>query len=252
VALQKSGISALHFESLDSTNAEALRQLALGTEGPLWIVADEQTEGRGRAGRRWQSPKGNLYATLGFRPGVAASIATQLSFVAALAAFDAIASQLPVERHSGLHLKWPNDVLLGGAKIAGILIESIAGPKGNGLAAAIGIGINVGLAPQYTGRPVAALGLDPGARTAVFETLARAFAAWLARWDEGRGFAGIRDAWLARAHVIGEPLNVSLNGSSIRGRFHGLDERGALQLETDAGSVITVSAGDIYPAPMSD
>ena len=128
MTLQKSGFSALHFESLDSTNAEALRQLALGTEGPLWIVADEQTEGRGRAGRRWQSPKGNLYATLGLRPGVSAGVATQLSFVAALAAFDAIASQLPQEQHSSLHLKWPNDVLLSGAKIAGILIESIAGP----------------------------------------------------------------------------------------------------------------------------
>ena len=252
MALQKSAFRVLHFESLDSTNAEALRQFGSGAEVPFWIVADEQSEGRGRGGRRWQSPKGNLYATLGFRPGVSASIATQLSFVAALAAFDAIASHLPVEQHSGLHLKWPNDVLLSGAKIAGILIESITGPKGTGLAAAIGIGINVSLAPQYTGRPVAALGADPRARTAVFEALARAFETWLARWDEGRGFAGIREAWLARAHVIGEPLNVSLNGSSIGGRFHGLDERGALQLETDAGVVIAVSAGDIYPAPRAD
>ena len=85
---------------------------------------------------------------MALRPGVSASIATQLSFVAALAAYDAIASQLPAEQPSGLHLKWPNDVLLGGAKIAGILIESIAGPKGTGLAVAIGIGINVGLAPR--------------------------------------------------------------------------------------------------------
>ncbi len=225
-----------------------MRQLGPGAEGPFWIVAGEQSEGRGRAGRRWQSPKGNLYATLGLRPGVSAGVATQLSFVAALAAFDAIASQLPVEQLSGLRLKWPNDVLLGGAKIAGILIESITGSNGTGIAVAIGIGINVSLAPHYTGRPVAALGSDPGACAAVFEALARAFEIWLGRWDEGRGFAGIREAWLARAHVIGEPLNVSLNGSSIGGRFHGLDERGALQLVTEAGVVITVNAGDIYPS----
>ena len=139
--------------------------------------------------------------------------------------------------------------MLGGAKIAGILIESAALPKKAGLAAAIGIGINVASAPQDTGRSVAALGLAPDARMAVFDGLAHAFVTWLGRWDEGSGFAGLRDAWLARAHVIGEPLNVSLNGSSIRGRFHGLDESGALQLRTDTGVVITVNAGDITPAP---
>jgi BirA family biotin operon repressor/biotin-[acetyl-CoA-carboxylase] ligase len=225
-----------------------LRQLGSGTEGPFWVVADEQSEGRGRSGRRWQSPKGNLYATLALRPGVGAGVATQLSFVAALAAYDAIASQLPAEQPEALRLKWPNDVLLGGAKIAGILIESIASAKGTGVAVAIGIGINVALAPQYTGRPVAALGSDPAACAAAFDALARAFETWLTRWDQGCGFAGIRQAWLTRAHVIGELLNVSLNGSSIGGRFHGLDERGALQLETDAGVVITVNAGDIYPS----
>jgi BirA family biotin operon repressor/biotin-[acetyl-CoA-carboxylase] ligase len=139
--------------------------------------------------------------------------------------------------------------LLGGAKIAGILIESAALPKKAGLAAAIGIGINVASAPADTGRSVASLGLAPAARAAVFDELARTFVIWLGRWDEGRGFPGLRNAWLARAHVIGEPLNVSLNGSSIGGRFHGLDERGALQLRTDTGVVITVNAGDITPAP---
>ena len=239
----------LHFESLNSTNTEALRQLGSGAEAPLWIVADEQVQGRGRSGRRWHSPKGNLYATLGLRLGVSAAVATELSFVAALAAYDAIARHLPAEQAAALRLKWPNDVLLGGAKIAGILIESATLPKGAGLAAAIGIGINVASAPLDTGRPVAAMGLAPDARAAVFEELAPAFAAWLGRWNEGRGFAGIRNAWLARAHAIGEPLNVSLNGSSIGGRFHGLDERGALQLRTDAGVVITVNAGDITLAP---
>jgi BirA family transcriptional regulator, biotin operon repressor / biotin---[acetyl-CoA-carboxylase] ligase len=239
-------VKVLHFETAGSTNAEALRQFASGTEAPFWIVADEQSEGRGRSGRRWHSPKGNLYATLGLRPGVSPAEATQLSFVAALAAYDAIASHLPAEQVGALRLKWPNDILLGGAKIAGILIESAAYPRTAGLAAAIGIGINVAQAPADTGRPVAALGLAPNARAAVFEELARAFDAWLDRWDLARGFAAIRDAWLMRAHAMGEPLNVSLNGSTIRGRFQGLDERGALRLKTDAGDVIAVTAGDVY------
>lgn len=159
---------------------------------------------------------------MGLRPGVTASSATQLSFVAALAAYDAIASHLPTDQRSALRLKWPNDVLLEGAKIAGILIESMSGPKGTGVAVAIGIGINVAAAPSHTGRPVAALGSDASIGPAVFEALGRAFETWLARWGEGRGFAGIREAWLARAHVMGERLNVSLNGSSIEGRFHGI------------------------------
>lgn len=247
MALETTASRILHFESLDSTNAEALRQLASGVEGAFWAVADEQSEGRGRAGRRWHSPKGNLYATLGLRLSVAASVATELSFVAALAAYDAIAGHLPAEQPGTLRLKWPNDVLLEGAKIAGILIESVSNPKGS-IAIAIGIGINVAAAPSHTGRPVAALGSDPSLGASVFEALDRAFGTWLARWDEGRGFGGIREAWLARAHVMGERLNVSLNGSSIEGRYHGIDERGALQLDTDAGVVITVSAGDIYPS----
>ncbi len=224
-----------------------MRQLALGMEAPFWIVADEQSEGRGRNGRRWQSPKGNLYATLGLRLNVSATMATQLSFVAALAARDAIASHLPAEQVAALRLKWPNDVLLNGAKAAGILIESAVSPGTSDLAVAIGIGINVASAPASAGRPVATLGLAPGARTAVFEELVRAFDVWLARWDLAKGFAAIREAWLERAHVMGEPLNVSLNGSLIGGRFQGLDERGALRLKTGAGDVITVTAGDIYP-----
>jgi BirA family biotin operon repressor/biotin-[acetyl-CoA-carboxylase] ligase len=217
-------------------------------EAPAWIIAAEQSQGRGRNGRRWQSPKGNLYATLALRPAISASAATQLSFVAALGAYDAIASQLPARQSAALRLKWPNDVLLGGAKIAGILIESVTAPAGLGVAMAIGIGVNVAFAPADTGQATAALGLPPAGCAAVFEALAGAFQNWLACWDQGLGFPAIREAWLARAHVRGESLNVRLNGATISGRFRGLDERGALQLETEAGVVISVNAGDISPA----
>jgi BirA family transcriptional regulator, biotin operon repressor / biotin---[acetyl-CoA-carboxylase] ligase len=285
-----------------------LRLLATAAATPFWVVADEQSQGRGRAGRHWHSPKGNLYATLALHLNVSPSTATQLAFVAAIATYDAAASLLygiPLngsqdaaktpspqpspqwerglaaalrsrrEDNSGvpsplverdrvrgswqasqpgsetppdLRLKWPNDVLLSGAKLAGILIESVMAPKAMGLSIAVGIGINAASAPEDTGRPVAALGLGAGGASAAFEALARTFETWLARWDEGRGFAAIREAWLARAHVRGESLNVRLNGASIGGRFRGIDERGALQLETDAGVVITVNAGDIYPS----
>ncbi len=242
----------LYFESLDSTNEEALRQLGQGCEAPLWILAGEQSLGRGRGGRRWQSPKGNLYASLLLRLNVSAVVATELSFVAALAARDAIASQLPSEQLGALRLKWPNDVMLAGSKIAGILIESLADPKGRGLAAIVGIGINVSAAPPDTGRPVAALGAPPADCARVFSALTAAFETWRSRWNEGKGFASVREAWLERAHVPGEPICVNLNGSAIRGTFRGVDERGALQLETAAGVVITMSAGDIIPTPEAE
>ena len=214
----------LTFQKPDSTNEEALRQLAAGQEGTFWIVADEQTQGRGRMRRQWLSPEGNLYASLVLRLSASASVATQLSFVAALAAHDAIARHLDPGKLPGLRLKWPNDVLLDGAKIAGILIESVARLKAGGLSAIIGIGINVSAAPPDTGRPVAALDLEPAACAAVFRSLADAFEKWLGSWEEGRGFAGIREAWLARALALDKPISVSLNGSSIRGTFRGVDQ----------------------------
>jgi BirA family biotin operon repressor/biotin-[acetyl-CoA-carboxylase] ligase len=240
-------IPVLRFESLDSTNEEALRQLAAGAAAPLWIVADEQTRGRGRGGRRWHSPKGNLYATLLIETPVSAAIATQLSFVAALAAHDAIATHLPEEQIPRLRLKWPNDVMLDGAKLAGVLLESLAPPKGTGLAVVLGMGVNVTFAPAGMERAVASLGLESSAIPQVFGALAAALGTWLAWWDEGRGFAAVREAWLSRALALNDPISVTLNGNAVRGRFRGVDAAGALRLETEPGVVIIVTAGDIYP-----
>jgi BirA family biotin operon repressor/biotin-[acetyl-CoA-carboxylase] ligase len=241
----------LHFESLDSTNDEALRQLAAGNETPLWIVGRAQTRGRGRGGRQWSSPQGNLYASLLLKTTVDAATATQLSFVAALAAHDAIAEYLLPERQSTLRLKWPNDVMLGGAKIAGVLLESLAAPKGGSLAVVLGFGINVSQTPHATGRAVACLDLDPQAVPKVFATLAHCLETWLIQWKEGEGFPFIRESWLRRAMALNESISVNLNGSSIRGRFCGVDPAGALQLETEPGVVITVTAGDIYPEALT-
>ena len=240
-------IPVLRFESLDSTNEEAQRQLGAGAAAPLWIVADEQTRGRGRSGRKWDSSKGNLYASLILETGVRAATATQLSFVAALAAHDAIAMHLASEKLPQLRLKWPNDVMLDGAKISGVLLESLTPPKGTGLCVILGIGINVSHAPEGLERPIACLGLEPSATGEVFGSLAAALKTWLGFWDEGRGFPAVREAWLSRAHALNEPMSVTLNGSAVRGKFRGVDAAGALQLETEPGVVITVTAGDIYP-----
>jgi BirA family transcriptional regulator, biotin operon repressor / biotin---[acetyl-CoA-carboxylase] ligase len=238
----------LHFSTLDSTNEEALRQLAAGAAMPLWIVADEQTRGRGRAGRFWQSPKGNLYATHVLTATIGATLATQLSFVAALSAHDAILPFLPPARRSALALKWPNDVMLDGAKIAGVLLESLAAPAG-GLAVILGTGINVSRSPEALARPVASLGLTQAEVWPVFMALSQALDRWMGLWDDGLGFPAIRAEWLARAYALQESVSVNLNGAFIRGRFRGVDPAGALQLETAPGVVVTITAGEIHADP---
>ncbi|ADP72813.1 biotin/acetyl-CoA-carboxylase ligase [Rhodomicrobium vannielii ATCC 17100] len=240
-------IPVLRFDSIDSTNEEALRQLAAEADLPLWIVARTQTKGRGRAGRSWQSPEGNVYATLLLKTAVSAATATQLSFVAGLAAHDAAAAHLSPNEAARLRLKWPNDLMLGRAKLAGNLLESISLARNRGLAVVLGVGMNVAALPDDTGRDVASLGLAPSSVEAVFASLARAFDIWLARWNEGRGFPAIREAWLSRALALNETISVNLNNSIIRGRFCGVDDTGALKLTTEAGVVMTVTAGDIYP-----
>ncbi|MGA9550464.1 MAG: biotin--[acetyl-CoA-carboxylase] ligase, partial [Rhodomicrobium sp.] len=176
-----------------------------------------------------------------------AAVATQLSLVAGLSVHEAVAGHLPSAQHTRLRLKWPNDVMLGVAKLAGILLESVASQKGKGLAVILGMGVNVSHAPPETERAVASLGLEASAVPQVFAALAAALSEWLGRWDEGRGFPAIREAWLGRALALNESISVNLNGSAIRGRFRGVDAAGALQLETKPGVVITVTAGDIYP-----
>ncbi|MFT4078199.1 biotin--[acetyl-CoA-carboxylase] ligase [Rhodomicrobium sp.] len=235
----------LRFESIDSTNEEALRRLASGLIAPFWIVSEVQTRGRGRAGRQWKSPGGNLYATLAVTLKVSAATATQLSFVAGLAAHDAASAFLSQDKASRLRLKWPNDLMLDGAKLAGLLLESVT--VADGLAVILGIGINVAAPPADTGRSVASLALSPSSVEDVFESLADALERRIAEWNEGRGFPAIREAWLARALALNETISVNLNSSIIRGRFSGVDDNGALKLTTEAGVVMTVTAGDIYP-----
>ena len=230
----------------DSTNAEALR-LAPSLSGPAWIMAREQLAGRGRRGRDWAMPAGNFAATLLLHPQGGALAAAQLSFVAALALYDALGDACgPAAR---LAIKWPNDVLLNGGKVAGILLES-TGPAVR--AVAVGIGVNLAAAPEAGAvepgavPPVSVLAetghaVDP---EAFLDLLAPAFARWQAQLDT-YGFAPIRHAWLARAAKLGEPITARTGRAESHGVFEGIDDSGALVLRNAAGRQV-IPAADVY------
>jgi BirA family biotin operon repressor/biotin-[acetyl-CoA-carboxylase] ligase len=170
----------IHFERIDSTNSEAHRLAQRGERGPLWLWADEQTEGRGRLGRTWVSDPGNLYATFLFPISGGAEILAQVSFVAALAVHDLVTVLLPDARPL---IKWPNDVLIDGAKFCGLLAEVAAS---NPTAIAIGCGINLLHAPQATPYPVTALvrhGSIPGIES-ILTILDARLASHLGIWNE--------------------------------------------------------------------
>ncbi|AUM73207.1 biotin--[acetyl-CoA-carboxylase] ligase [Paracoccus jeotgali] len=229
-----------------STNAEALSHAARHP-GPAWIVTHDQYQGRGRRGRDWAMPAGNFAGSLALRPAGDPAQAALYSFVAALAVADAIAAVAgPAAR---LALKWPNDVLLNGGKVAGILLES-AGHGGAVSALAVGIGVNLAATPPADpDAPFAPVSV--AAETGItitpedfLDLLAPAFAAW-----EGRllteGFAPIRRAFLARAARLGETITARTGRVALVGRFDGIDEGGALLLTTPAGRQ-SVPAADVY------
>jgi len=229
------------YDTLGSTNAEALALARAGESGPLWITARSQSVGRGRRGSVWISPPGNLYATMLLGAQVAPARAPQLSFVAVLALHDAVVHCAP-GLVSQLKVKWPNDLLLGSAKLGGILLESE-----NGRAVAIGIGVNCASHPSDT--PFSATDLAAaGAQVAPEELLAALAAAMqcrLAQWRAGEGFGTIRADWLARAAGLGQPIRVRLPEREFSGRFEGLDDSGRL-LVVDGNTTTAVTAGDVF------
>ena len=233
------------FDVIDSTNEEARRLAAAGEPGPIWISAARQTAGRGRRGRAWESPTGNLAATLMLRPTKPAGECAQLSFAAAIAACDTLAGFAP---SAELRVKWPNDVLADGRKISGILLESSAAAGEVPAWLAIGIGVNLAAHPEGTEFPATslkALGATvPTAQDALLH-LAAHFARWYEVW-RGEGFAAIRDAWLARAAGLGTRIRARLATEETHGVFEGLDETGALILRESAGSVRHIAAGEVF------
>ena len=220
--------NVLHYETLGSTNDEARRLAAQGAAHGTAVHADEQISGRGRLARTWYSPAGNLYLSVILRLDMPPARIPELSFVIALAVADTADTLLP--RHVRSMLKWPNDVLIAGAKVAGILIEQAEG------AIIPGVGLNILHAPPNAGYKttsiVACGGLASvdGARDILLDRLGRR----LAEWQQG-GFRPIREAWLTRAHPIGASLRVGVAGQTLEGPFGGLDEDGALLLDLPGG-----------------
>lgn len=199
-----------------------------GVEG-LWLRADRQTGGKGRQGRAWQSPPGNLHASTLVRLQPGDPPAPTLALVAAVALHEAVEPHAPAAR-----IKWPNDLLVDGAKLAGILLER------QGDAVIVGFGVNLAHHPEDLGRP--ATSLDPPVAPDPFlRGLAAAFEAWLARW-RAEGLAPVRAAWLAAAH----PLGTRLMAGDARGTFDGLDESGALRLRLEDGGLRIIHAGDVF------
>ncbi len=201
-----------------------------------WVVADRQTAGRGRRGRVWSDGSGNLMASVLVR---ASGPVQQLSFVAALALREAIFSLLAVEGEAleaRLRLKWPNDLLLDGQKLSGILLERA------GDALVIGIGANIAQAPMGISLHAAGLAID---RDALFAALADRFASLRRLWA-AEGFAPVRARWLAAASGLGNPIVARLGGEEATGIFEGLASDGALQLRLGDGSLRAVHAGEVF------
>ncbi|SCZ63523.1 BirA family transcriptional regulator, biotin operon repressor / biotin-[acetyl-CoA-carboxylase] ligase [Epibacterium ulvae] len=235
-------------EEVDSTLDEAAR-IATGLAGPEWILALKQTKGRGRRGRDWKDPKGNFAATLVMRPDDPPARAALRSFVAALALYDAV--EAVTGRSDGLALKWPNDVLLNGGKLAGILLES-NGRAGDLSHLFVGIGVNLVETPMKEWlEPNAVWPVSLHGETGVqvtpeifLEALAEAYARYELQFTT-YGFAPIRTAWLQRAARLGEVITAKTGVESHEGTFETVDEEGNLVLNTAKGR-ITVAAADIF------
>jgi BirA family biotin operon repressor/biotin-[acetyl-CoA-carboxylase] ligase len=223
-----------------STNDDVASLARAGEPEGVWVRAERQSGGRGRQGREWHSPPGNLHAStlVRLRPGDPP--APTLALVAAVAlqevASGFVAGGLAVE------IKWPNDLLVAGAKLSGILLER------TGDSIVVGFGVNLADHPDQIARPAINMGMLGGAPDPArfLEALAASFARWIGRWRE-EGLEPIREAWLAAAHSLGTALSThAAGGARVEGLFDGLDESGALRLRLADGSVQVVHAGDVF------
>jgi BirA family biotin operon repressor/biotin-[acetyl-CoA-carboxylase] ligase len=238
------GVRLIAYDQLPSTNTEALTLARQGERGPLWVTAERQTAGRGRRGRSWISEQGNLFASLLLTDPAPAEHWPELSFVAALAIHDAVVELAPTLKPQ-LAIKWPNDLLLRGAKFAGVLIEG-EGSSETG-AVAVGIGVNCANHPastDYLATDLAAAGASV-TPAALFAALSAKMLGRLAQWNEGEHFSTIRADWLSRAAGVGETIRVRMADRELVGQFEGIDDSGHLVLELPEGGNQTVTAGDV-------
>ncbi|MEX3009324.1 biotin--[acetyl-CoA-carboxylase] ligase [Hoeflea sp. TYP-13] len=231
---------------VDSTNLECLDRAREGDAGNLWITANRQMKGRARRGRSWISEPGNLYASLLLIDPAAPAALASLPLAVAVAVHGAIARVMPqgAERPT---IKWPNDVLIGGAKVSGILLESENLPDGRS-AVVIGCGVNVTHAPDEVMYPATTLHAKGSSVSAeeLFARLCQTMADALERWDEGRGISAIRQTWLDNAEGLGKAITVKLPDQTISGTFKDIDQSGCLVVVDEDKTVRTIAAGDVF------
>jgi BirA family transcriptional regulator, biotin operon repressor / biotin---[acetyl-CoA-carboxylase] ligase len=244
-----SGWRVVRFGIIDSTNEEARRRALAGEAGRLWIVAEQQSAGRGRRGRTWVSAKGNLFATAVLIDPCPPAIAPELGFVAGVALARA-ASDVGA---ANIGLKWPNDLVSRGAKCAGLLVEGVSLPDRR-LACIVGIGVNCASAPEGVGYPTASLTDGRGRAVAPGELIERLIARFdeaLDQWRAGEAFARIRSAWLDYAAGLGERIRIETLSGRREGVFEGLDAGGRLLFRAERG-IETVETADLWILPAPD
>lgn len=246
---KKQGYDVESYESVDSTNLVAQKKAKLGHPGFLWIVAEKQTEGRARRGRVWSSPKGNLYTSLLLIDDIVHKTAAQLGFVAGISVVEAIKTFIKDERQACdiVGLKWPNDILLGGAKSAGILLESFR-LDSEKYALVIGIGVNVKY--PYEGAPYLTssmknIDLDID-RKHLFTCLTEYFAKNYLLWKQSGGSDAIRKKWLSFAAYLGENIKVIDDKKVIEGVFESLDCDFNCIVKQKDGQKAIITAADVH------
>lgn len=228
----------IHFEQVDSTNTVALSYARSDLDHGIVIVADEQTAGRGRVGRTWTSPKGNLYCSILLPPFDKGSVDPRLSLLAANAVYETVADFIN-DRH-GLSTKWPNDILVDGKKVSGILLEAC--DKQGKIFCIVGIGINIVAetlerVPPEIADHVTALHLvgDPSiTRDEVLESLVKHIDAWYARYKK-EGASAICSFWNQHCNSIGRTIEIP--SRNVTGVSKGINERGQLIVETESGEI---------------
>lgn len=228
-------------DTVASTNDEARALIAAGAAQGAVVWAESQTAGRGSHGRQWVSPPGNLYCSVILRPQVDVARLPEMSFVAALAVRDSILGFLPAD--AAVELKWPNDVLLDGRKVAGILVEAEKLPDEARTALIVGIGINIVSAPRETAHPatcLSALGRAPRV-SRLLASLIAALDRRMAQWVR-HGFAAIREEWMRHAYRVGQLVSV---GDDLTGAFTGVDETGAIIIALTDGERRRLVSGSV-------
>ncbi|MCZ4273022.1 biotin--[acetyl-CoA-carboxylase] ligase [Maritalea porphyrae] len=249
----QNGFRLSHVEKIDSTSAALMKDALAGATGPQWLVADEQEDGKGRRGRFWNSPKGNLYASLLLTDPAPSEKIAQLSFVMALALRDAVVAINepgvgPTD--DDIEVKWPNDLILCDKKCAGLLLEG--GVKGQSRFVVVGLGVNVLSHPEKANHPAGNLN-EWGIHTSVehfFPYLSDAVALRLEQWAMGQGFSATRQDWLAHAYKVGQDMRINTSTESFVARLNGVDETGNLMVD-QMGRPRTITAGEIFPLDMN-